>query len=101
MLIAACNGTTPSNNTNSSDCPCASSSNEEVSNIIENKCGNLETGDKIGNIVAKTEIPQIAQKNKDGTYSTYTPRGEDWGSGIIYIPLNNEYDEYLEIYYST
>lgn len=74
---------------------------EEVANIIEREYEDFECGDRIGDIIPKTEIPTMAQKNEDGTYSTYRQIGEDWGSGVIYIPLDNEYDEYLEIYYST
>lgn len=74
---------------------------EKVENIIEREYEDFEAGDRIGDIIPKTEIPTIAQKNEDGTYSTYRQIGEDWGSGVIYIPLDNEYDEYLEIYYST
>lgn len=50
---------------------------EEVSTIIEKKYKDFECGDRIGNIVDKTEIPQIAQKNEDGTYTTYHQIGED------------------------
>ena len=74
---------------------------EEISTIIEKKYKDFECGDRIGNIIDKTEIPQTAQKNEDGTYSTYHQIGEDWGNGIVYLPLNNEYEEYVEIYYST
>ena len=74
---------------------------EEVGSIIEKKYKDFECGDRVGNIVSKKEIPQTAQKNKDGTYSTYTPHGEDWGSGTVYLPLNTEYEEFVEIYYST
>ena len=74
---------------------------EEVCEIIEKKYKDFECGDRIGNIVDKTEIPQTAQKNEDGTYITYQQVGEDWGNGIVYLPLNNEYDEFVEIYYST
>lgn len=73
---------------------------EEVSTIIEKRYEELECGDEIGNIVDKTEIPQTAQKNEDGTYTTYNQIGEDWGSGIVYLPLNG-HEEYIEIYYST
>ena len=72
---------------------------KEVADILEDKFENFEPGDNIGNIVDKTEIPVIAQKNKDGSYITYNQIGEDWGNGTIYFPLEN--NEYLEIYYST
>lgn len=72
---------------------------EEVESIVENNFGDFEEGDRMGNIVKKTEIPSAAQKNKDGTYVIYHQIGEDWGNGTIYFPLEN--DEYLEIYYST
>lgn len=74
---------------------------EEVSTIIEKKYKDFECGDRIGNIVDKTEIPQTAQKNEDGTYSTYYQIGEDWGNGTVYLPLNDEHKSYVEIYYST
>ena len=72
---------------------------KEVADILEDKFEDLEAGDRVGNIVDKTEIPVTAQKNKDGSYITYNQIGEDWGNGTIYFPLEN--DEYLEIYYST
>lgn len=77
---------------------------KEVQTILENKYFDViefdfDDGDGIGNIIPKEKIPKMAQKNEDGTYSTYTPHGEDWGSVIVYIPLNQK--EYLEIYYST
>ena len=74
---------------------------EEVVTIIESKYEELECGDRVGNIISKEEIPQTAQKNEDGTYSTYHQIGEDWGSGIVYLPLNTEYEDFVEIYYST
>ncbi len=74
---------------------------EEVSNIIEKKYQDFESGDRIGNIIDKSEIPTTAQKNEDGTYTTYHQIGEDWGNGIVYLPLNDEYEEFVEIYYST
>ena len=74
---------------------------EEVGNIIEKKYKDFECGDRVGNIVSKEEIPQTAQKNEDGTYSTYHQVGEDWGNGTVYLPLNSENDSYVEIYYST
>lgn len=74
---------------------------EEVTNIIEREYEDFEAGDRIGDIIPKTEIPTMAQKNEGGTYSTCRQIGEDWGSGVIYIPLDNEDNEYLEIYYST
>lgn len=74
---------------------------KEVGYIIEKKYKDFECGDRIGDIVSKEEIPQTAQKNEDGTYSTYRQVGEDWGNGIVYLPLNNEYEEYVEIHYST
>lgn len=74
---------------------------EEVTSIIEREYEDFETGDRIGDIVPKGEIPTEAPKNENGTYLTYRQIGEDWGSGVIYIPLDNEYDEYLEIYYTT
>lgn len=74
---------------------------EEVGTIIEKKYKDFECGDRVGNIISKEEIPQTAQKNKDGTYTTYHQIGEDWGSGIVYLPLNTEYEDFVEIYYST
>lgn len=74
---------------------------EEVSAIIEKEYKDFECGNRIGNIVDKTEIPQTAQKNKDGTYTIYHQVGEDWGNGTVYLPLNDEYESYVEIYYST
>lgn len=74
---------------------------KDVQKILENKfpdAVNFDDGDSIGNIILKKDIPQIAQKNNE-VYVTYTPHGEDWGSGTVYIPLNE--NEYLEIYYST
>lgn len=75
---------------------------KEVEKILENKYSDVvdfNNGDSIRNIVSKEEIPQRAQHNKDGTYTTYNQIGEDWGNGIVYIPLSE--NEYLEIYYST
>lgn len=75
---------------------------KEVEDILENKYSNVVefyNGDRIGNIIQKEEIPKIAQENAEGIYSTYTPHGEDWGSGTVYIPLDQK--EYLEIYYTT
>lgn len=75
---------------------------KQVQDILENQYPNVmefDNGDSIGNIINKAEIPEIAQENKDGTYTTYTPHGEDWGSGTVYVPLNK--NKYLEIYYST
>lgn len=72
---------------------------KEVASIIEKKFEYFEDGDRIGNIIKKTAIPSTAQKNKDGSYTTYHQVGEDWGNGIIYFPLED--NEYLEIYYST
>ncbi len=74
---------------------------EKVANIIEREYEDFEAGDRIGDIIPKTEIPIMAQKNENGTYSTYHQIGEDWGGGVIYTPLDNEYNEYLEIYYTT
>lgn len=74
---------------------------EEVYTIIEKRYKYFEHGDRIGNIVDKAKIPQTAQKNEDGTYTTYHQVGEDWGNGTIYLPLNCEHESYLEIYYST
>lgn len=74
---------------------------EEVSTIIEKRYKDFECGDRVGNIVSKEEIAQNAQKNEDGTYITYNQIGEDWGNGIVYLPLNNECESYVEIYYST
>lgn len=74
---------------------------KDVQTILENKFSNVvgfDDGESIGNVILKKDIPQIAQKN-DEVYVTYTPHGEDWGSGTLYIPLNE--NEYLEIYYST
>lgn len=50
---------------------------QEVRTIIEKKYKDLEYGDAIGNIVDKKEIPTTAQKNEDGTYTTYHQVGED------------------------
>lgn len=74
---------------------------EEVEHIIKEKYKDFECGDRVGNIVSKEEIPQTAQKNEDGTYTVYHQIGEDWGNGIVYLPLNSEYEEFVEIYYST
>lgn len=74
---------------------------EEVSTIIEKNYKDFECGDRVGNIIHKTEIPPTAQKNEDGTYTTYHQIGEDWGNGVVYLPLNNNYEEFVEIYYST
>ena len=77
---------------------------KEVCSILEDKYSDVidfDNGDSIGDIAAKEEIPKSAQKNKDGTYVTYMQQGEDWGSGTVYIPLNNEYEEYLQVHYST
>lgn len=74
---------------------------EEVYSIIQKRYKDFEDGDRIGHIIAKTEIPQTAQKNEDGTYVTYHQVGEDWGNGTIYLPLDNDYKKFLEIYYST
>ena len=72
---------------------------EEVASIVEKKVEDFEVGDRIGNIVNKKEIPETAQKNKDGSYTIYHQIGEDWGNGIIYFPLEDS--EYLELYYFT
>ena len=77
---------------------------KEVCAILENKYPyviHFDDGDSIGSIIAKEEIPKSAQKDKDGIYVTYMQQGEDWGSGTVYIPLNNEYEEYLQVHYST
>lgn len=75
---------------------------QEVGTILEKKYKDFECGDRIGNIVNKSEIPLTAQKNEDGTYTTYHQIGEDYGNGIVYLPLSNDgYEEFLEIYYST
>lgn len=74
---------------------------EEVETIIEKKYKDFECGDRVGNIISKEEIPTTAQKNKDGTYTIYHQIGEDWGNGIVYLPLNNENKDFVEIYYST
>ncbi len=60
---------------------------------------DFDDGYRIGDIIKKEKILQDAQDDKDGTYTTYRQRGEDWGSGINYIPINES--EYIEIYYST
>lgn len=72
---------------------------EEVGYIIKKKYKNFECGDRVGNIVNKEEIPQTAQKNEDGTYSRYHQMGEDYG--IVYLPLNDNHKDFVEIYYST
>lgn len=77
---------------------------KEVCSILENKYPDVihfDDGDSIGSIIAKEEIPKSAQKDQDGIYVTYMQQGEDWGSGTVYIPLNNEYEEYLQVHYST
>ena len=77
---------------------------KEVCSILENKYSEVvdfDNGDSIGSIIAKEEIPKSAQKDQNGIYVTYMQQGEDWGSGTVYIPLNNEYEEYLQVHYST
>lgn len=75
---------------------------KQVQTILQNRYPNViefDNGDSIGNIITKEEIPQIAQKDKGGTYTTYHQVGEDWGNGIVYVPINRK--QYLEIYYTT
>lgn len=74
--------------------------NKQVIDYLNNKfCDIIEIEDRIGEIINLEDIPQTAQHNEDGTYEIYQQQGEDWGSGIIYIPCCD--NQYLEIYYST
>lgn len=75
---------------------------KQVQTILQNRYPNViefDNGDSIGNIITKEKIPKIAQKSEDGAYMTYTPFGEDWGKGTVYVPINRK--QYLEIYYTT